>query len=469
MRCGGMALCGRVSRVTLHATCGASVPGFGLGPGQLPDIFPLSFLIPGTARRYCCKMGTQRPTPGRLQWRGTVKRFIALGIICMGIILAVSCGDSQTYAWDCPQDTGMEAFVPSPRQPTAERIQQLRLPDGFRIDIFARDLGHARMMAVDSDGAVYLTTPDQNRVLVLRDTNGDGAADDVRPLFRNLPRVHGITIHEDRMYLASPTTVWLARRQGDTFADPKVIIDDLPRGGRHPNRTLGVGPDGKLYISVGSSCNACEEQNSEHATVLRAELDGSDRAIFTEGLRNTIGFDWHPDTQKLWGMDHGSDGRGDNIPPEELNLLAQGNHYGWPWVYGKNQPDPVWEREQPETVSRFLDETTPATLTYQAHSSPLGFVFYNGDMFPEKYRTGAFVPFRGSWNRCPPTGYKVAFVQFDSNGQPTGFEDFVTGFLMDDGRTQFARLAGIAVAKDGALLVADDSNGVVYRISYQGK
>lgn len=401
--------------------------------------------------------------------RSIVRDIVCLAVVCLGLLLAAPGAIRQSWAWDCPQNTGMEAFVPSPRTPSSERVEQLQLPDGFRIDFFARNLGHARMMAVDTDGAVYLTTPTQNRVLELRDTNGDGAADDVRPLFRGLRDVHGITIYQDRMYLASPTTVWLARRQGDAFTDPKVIIDDLPRGGRHPNRTLGVGPDGKLYISVGSSCNACEEENPEHATILRVELDGSDRVILAEGLRNTIGFDWHPETQQLWGMDHGSDGRGDNIPPEELNLLEQGNHYGWPWVYGENQPDPVWEREQPETVSRFLDKATPAAMTYQAHSSPLGFVFYRSDMFPEKYRTGAFVPYRGSWNRCPPTGYKVAFVQFDSSGQPTGFEDFVTGFLMDDGQTRFARLAGIAVAQDGALLVADDSNGVIYRISYEGE
>jgi glucose/arabinose dehydrogenase len=225
-----------------------------------------------------------------------------------------------------------------------------------------------------------------------------------------------------------------------------------------------------LYLTVGSTCNCCIEKNPENATILRVQPDGSRRKIFARGLRNTIGFGWHPKTQEMWGMDHGSDWLGPDTPPEELNKLEEGRDYGWPFVYGDRQVIPGWE-SHPKfgNLKRYAARTTPPVLGYQAHSSPIQMVFYTASQFPEEYRNDAFVAMRGSWNRKPPIGYEVVRIKFDKEGRPVAFQKFLTGFLIEGGRAFFGRLAGLAVAKDGSLLVGDDTNGVIYRVSYQGK
>ena len=388
----------------------------------------------------------------------------AFFIVCL---LALQACNSGTDADEEAIVRDNTAFRPETLAPTAERIDDLDTPDGFRVQVFAESLGHARMLAVAGDGTVFLTAPKDGKVHALRDEDGDGEAESVETVLENLPMVHGIAIHGDSIYLAAPKTVWVAVRGEDgNPGEPAVIIDDLPDGGQHPNRTMRIGPDGKLYISVGSTCNACEETNPEHATLLRANLDGTEREVFAEGLRNTIGFDWRPGTEEMWGMDHGSDGRGNEEPPEELNRLEQGRNYGWPFAYGDRRPDPLMDNpgDGGMTKEEYAATTEPAALTYTAHSAPIGMEFYRGDLFPERYRNGAFVAFRGSWNRFPATGYKVSFIRFE-NGEPAGVEDFVTGFLIEDGTAHFGRLAGLAIAADGALLFTDDTNGMVYRVS----
>ena len=202
----------------------------------------------------------------------------------------------------------------------------------------------------------------------------------------------------------------------------------------------------------------------EHATMLRAELDGSARTIFASGLRNTIGFDWHPTTSVLWGMDHGTDWLGDDVPPEELNRLETGKNYGWPYCYADRQIDPVIGDPPSTTKEAYCAMTAEPEITVQAHGAPIAFTFYDGTSFPVAYRDSAFVALRGSWNRTQATGYKIARLVFNDAGEPVDYEDFVTGFLIEDGTAQFARLAGVAVAPDGALLFSDDQNGIVYRV-----
>jgi len=271
------------------------------------------------------------------------------------------------------------------------------------------------------------------------------------------------------VFLATDTQVYRATLlEGGALGTPVPIIDDLPNAGQHPNRTLAVGPDDKLYITVGSACDACPLDDPEYATILRAELDGARREIVASGLRNTIGFGWHPTTGALWGMDHGSDWRGDDTPPEELNEIEEGKHYGWPYCYGNRQIDTIIQKPPMSTKEAFCAMTTAPVLENQAHEAPIGMVFYTASQFPALYEDSAFVAFRGSWNRLPATGYKVGRVVFE-NGRPVRIEDFVTGFLIEDGKAQFGRLAGIAVASDGSLLFTDDENGVVYRVTYVGE
>ena len=253
-----------------------------------------------------------------------------------------------------------------------------------------------------------------------------------------------------------------------TFGELQTIVDDLPEGDQHGRHTIHFGDDGLLYVSIGSSCNACAETDPENATLLRMNPDGSGREIFAAGLRNTIGWAWSPETGELWGMDHGSDWRGDEQPPEELNLLQADHNYGWPYCFGDQEVDKFLSYPPVgATPDQYCANTEAPVLTYDAHSAPIAMVFYDGAQFPEEYANDAFVAMRGSWNRSEPVGYKVVRIHFE-NGQPTEFEDFVSGWLLDGGSGQFGRVAGLAVAPDGSLLVTDDSNGVIYRVSYTG-
>ncbi|MDC0710803.1 PQQ-dependent sugar dehydrogenase [Stigmatella sp. ncwal1] len=350
---------------------------------------------------------------------------------------------------------------------TPELIQRLTVAHGFQVSVFAQDLGDPRMMAVAPDGSVYVTRPKKGDVVLLRDTDGDGRAEAPRVVLSGLENVHGLTLHEGKAYVATPTQVFSAELLADgTWGPHQLFVDRLPDGGQHPNRTLAVGPDRKLYLSVGSSCNACAETNQEHATMLRVNLDGSGREIFARGLRNTIGFGWQPQTGEMWGFDHGSDHRGDDIPPEELNKLLPGKDYGWPYAYGTRQEDPVIDKPKNMTKQQYAAMSEPSVLDYQAHSAPIGMVFYTGTQFPAGYQGDAFVAMRGSWNRRPATGYKLVRVDFEG-GQPVGFSDIVSGFLLDGGRAHFGRVAGVTQAADGSLLLGDDTGGVIYRVAYR--
>lgn len=349
-------------------------------------------------------------------------------------------------------------------------VKQLKMPAGFQVNVFAKDLGNARNLAVAPDGTVYLTRREEGDILALRDTNKDGRADLKQTVASGHEYVNGITINQNRLYFVTDQELYVANLgQNGTITKPQQLINDLPDGGQHPNRTIAFGPDGMLYISVGSSCNACDESNEEHATMLRAQPDGSQRTIFAQGLRNTIPFGWHPQTKEFWGLDHGTDWRGNTIPPEELNALRQGQHYGWPFCWGDRRPD-VYLSADPQgaTKEQFCQKTQAPALTYTAHSAPLAMVFYTASQFPAQYRNDAFVTMRGSWNRNPPVGYKVVRVRYQ-NGKPVAFEDFVTGFLNQQKQTQFGRPVGIAIAPDGALLFTDDTNGVIYRVAYTAK
>jgi glucose/arabinose dehydrogenase len=339
---------------------------------------------------------------------------------------------------------------------------------------------------VAPSGDVYLSRRQEGDVLLLRDTNRDGVADQQRVVARGIKLVHGLALHGAQLYMVSDTKLLVADVQPDgSLGTPRVLLSDLPDAGQHPNRTIAFGPDGLLYLTVGSNCNNCREPNPEAATVLVMRPDGSQRQVFAKGLRNTIGFDWHPGTGRLYGWDHGSDFRGDDRPPEELNELLRGRDYGWPWCFAVRQPD-RWQANDPEGTSKaaYCAHTAAPSLLYTAHAAPIGFLFYSGRQFPADYRGDGFVALRGSWNRGQPSGYKVVRVRFDANGQPVAAEDFVTGWLLParivpgpvptDGSppatrvARFGRVAGLAVAADGALLIAEDENGVIYRVSYAG-
>jgi len=359
-------------------------------------------------------------------------------------------------------------FKPNKLQPTSDRIGQLKTPDGFTVQPFAKGLGNARIIAVSEQGYVYVSRREEGDVLLLKDVDGDGSADNAPIRVASRAQAHGLAIKDNKLYLVTVKEVFVADIKDDgTLGDLKMIIGDLPDAGQHPNRVMAFGPDGMLYISVGSTCNACNESNPENATMLRSTPDGKSRTIFASGLRNTIGFDWNRQTGELWGLDHGIDLLGDEVQPEELNRLEQGKQYGWPHVYGAGDIYPQSTPVGGLTKEQWRDQSMPMVIGYTAHAAPMQMKFYSGSAFPAEYQGDAFATMRGSWNRNPASGYEVVRIHFD-NGQPKTIEPFLTGFLSDGGKAHFARPVGLAVAMDGALLMADDTNGVIYRISYKG-
>lgn len=357
-------------------------------------------------------------------------------------------------------------FRPAQVHATDARINQLKLPDGFTISVFASGLNKPRMLEITPEGFVYITDRDAGTVTLLIDNNNDGIAD-IKQIVVKKEQMHGIDYYNGKLYLITVTQVFTADIKADgTLGQLNLIISNLPDGGQHANRTLHFGPDNKLYISAGSTCNSCDESNEKNATLLQANADGSDLKIYAKGLRNTIGFDWHPVTKDLWGFDHGIDWLGDDDQPEELNKIRQGNNYGWPYVYAKGKFD---KHASPPnlTYRQYALLTTFPVMLYTAHAAPMNLAFYKGNQFPNEYQNDAFVTMHGSWNRKPPSGYRVVRIHYEE-GKPTEITDFITGFYNENDSTMFARVCGLAEYKDGSLLIADDANGYIYRVSYNG-
>lgn len=398
---------------------------------------------------------------------------ILVGAICLSLAAGVATAQVQKTTTEA-QVVG-HFYEPVKLEPTNERVGMLKLPEGFRVSKFA-EMSNPRMIAVNEDGTIYVTQREPGTLSMLRDTNGDGVADAQRVVAEK-KNLHGLAIHNGKMYLVTINEVFVADIRPDGTLGPlKTIINNLPNAGQHPNRTLAVGPDAMLYITVGSTCNTCREAETDDdrlATILRARLDGSDLKVYASGLRNTIGFGWHPASKKMYGMDHGIDWLGDDDQHEELNEIVEGARYGWPYVYANDKIYPHNQPPQGFTKEDWARMSNEPLLLYTPHSAPMGMAFYTGPMFPADYRNDAFVAMRGSWNRKPPSGYEVVRVRFDRTGKPTALEPFLNGFLVrgsaPDGKDgQFARLAGLAVARDGALLISDDTNNTVYRVSYSG-
>jgi len=343
-------------------------------------------------------------------------------------------------------------------------VSQLTVPDGFLITKAAEGLGNARLLVAGPAGSVYVTRREEGDVLLL-EANGDGEfRDPVRVASR--PGLHGLAIHRGKAYLATPNQIFSADVQSDgSFGELSMIIHDLPDAGQHNTRTVQVGPDEMLYIGVGSTCNECNETNPESATILRASLDGKSRSIWASGLRDPIGWGWHPQTGELWSTDHGIDWLGDTIPPEELNRVERGKRYGWPFFWGNNQVNPHADPAGGLSKAEWRKSSEPMVLGYAAHAAPMQLAFYDGPQFPAEYRGDAFVSMRGSWNRRPASGYEVVRIRFQ-NGEAQKIEPFVTGFITEEG--EHGRLCGNAVATDGSLLFSDDRNGVIYRVAYTG-
>lgn len=337
-----------------------------------------------------------------------------------------------------------------------ELAKKLNVPKDRKVSVAASGLGKPRMMHLGKKGELYVTRRDGGDVLLLKDTNGDNTFDEVKTVVAEFKGVHGIDVRDGFLYLCNNNELRRYKIKDDGTVDKAskdMLFNDMPSAGQHPNRTMAFGPDGMLYISIGSLCNDCKEADKEAATIVQVDPKTWKRTVYASGLRNTIGFDWDPQSGKLWGVDNGGDAKGDNWPPEELNLIEQGGSYGYPFAYGKREVDRSREDPAGDSKDELVKMTVPSVMEFQAHMAPIDFKFLpNGD---------ALVCWHGSWNRSEPVGFKVQHIAFDK-GSPKAASDFLTGFLV--GGARFGRPAGLAIAPDSTVFVSDDANGVIYCI-----
>ena len=339
----------------------------------------------------------------------------------------------------------------------------IELPPGFGISVFATGLNDPRMMVLGPGGELYVAERGARRIVRLPDRDGDGIADGVEIVADGLTAPSSIAFYVDGSLTVGETTRVLRLNDPDgdgLFDELEVIVDGLPSGG-HGTRTVLFSPDGStLFVSVGSSCNVCEEGDARRAAIVRYNPDGSGEAVYAMGLRNAVGINFRPGTGELWATNNGRDWLGDDQPPETVYLVRQGDDAGWPRCHAGRIEDPDFGGPGS------CEGVAAPAVEMQAHSAPLGLTFYSGEQFPEVYRGGIFIALHGSWNRSVPTGYKVVRVPMGEDG-PGEVQDFAVGWLRADGST-WGRPVDVLTGRDGSLYISDDAGGTVYRVFYTG-
>ena len=346
---------------------------------------------------------------------------------------------------------------------SAAELDDLTLPPGFRISVYAGDVPNARQMALGPPGVVFVGSRSEGKVYAVVDRDGDNRADQVHVIARGLDQPSGVAYRDGALYVAAVSRILRFRDVAKDLTrppKPEVVSDAYPTDAHHGWKFIAFGPDGKLYVPVGAPCNVCLPPGPLHATITRLEIVGGRPEVLTRGVRNSVGFDFDPATGDLWFTDNGRDWLGDDQPPDELNHLTKvGEHFGFPFCHGNGIRDPDYNG------GRSCGEFTPPAQALGPHVAAIGMRFYTGRMFPEKYRGGVFIAEHGSWNRSVPIGYRVSFVKIES-GRATSYEPFASGWLK--GSTASGRPADVLVMPDGALLVSDDKAGRIYRITYAG-
>jgi glucose/arabinose dehydrogenase len=341
-------------------------------------------------------------------------------------------------------------------------LEQIKLPPGFAISIFARDVPNARGMALGKNGTVFVGTQGKGNLYAVVDGDGDHQADEVYTIARGLHMPVGVAYTDGALYVSAVDRILRFDDIEQHLKDPPVpvvVTDRLPKDTTHGWKYIAFGPDQKLYVAVGVPCNICEPAPDRHALIGRLNRDGTGYEIVARGIRNSVGFDWDPRTQALWFTDNGRDWLGDNQPPDELNHApTTGMHFGFPYCHGSAVRDPEYGAKRP------CSDFTPPALNLDPHVAALGMRFYTGHMFPAEYRHQIFIAEHGSWNRSEKIGYRITLASRDREGQ-LRYSIFAEGWLQ--GTEAWGRPVDILVMPDGALLVSDDLAGVIYRIAYR--
>lgn len=346
-------------------------------------------------------------------------------------------------------------------------IERLKLPEGFKIEVYADSIDGARSMAMGADGTLFVGTRNENTVYAIQDRDKDFRADNVIVLDTGFAMPNGIAYKDGALYVAEVSRLLRydsIESKLNNPPKPVVIYDDYPTEFHHGWKYIAFGPDGKLYVPVGAPCNICDSTvtDKRFATITRMDPDGSNREIYAHGVRNSVGFTWHPKTGNLYFTDNGRDMLGDDIPPCELNRVTQaGQHFGYPFCHGGVVKDPEFGDQ------RACSEFVAPVQALGAHVAPLAVKFYTGSMFPEKYKKYAFIAEHGSWNRSQKVGYKIALVELE-DGKAVSYETFLEGWLDEESQERFGRPVDLLFLEDGSLLISDDFGDAIYRVTYVG-
>jgi glucose/arabinose dehydrogenase len=390
---------------------------------------------------------------------------IVLGAL---VLLAIAIG----YVWttvpiNVPWKGMLQGMGLLPGWVAVERVSaelidsRLVTAPGYGVSLFADDIADARMLRVTPSGDVLVATPRDGRIILLEaDHNDDGVADGRRVLLEGLRRPNGLDLAGGFLYVGEEDAIGRVAfdaASGSVTGAYHQIVTGLPVGGNHWKKTIRFGPDGLLYVALGSSCNVCIEEDARRAAILRYTADGEFVDVFATGLRNSAGFDWS--SGKLYATDNGRDLLGDDFPPCELNAVVEGGFYGWPFANGAKLPDPGFGRGHAAAI----DASIAPIHEFRAHNSPLGIVFLKHHNHPEGYRGAAIVALHGSWNRREKDGYKVVSLHFGADGRIEE-RDFLAGFL-NNGQV-IGRPAEVAEGPDGSVYVSDDYGSAIYRIRY---
>ncbi len=355
----------------------------------------------------------------------------------------------------------IESTAPQPASSNRKiPLEQIRLPQGFRISVFANNVPNARSLRRGDRGTIFVGTREDS-VFALQDSNGDGKADRVYTIAKGLNQPNGVAFKEGSLFVGEISRILRydnIESRLDNPPRPVVVNDSYPSDEHHGWKFIAFGPDGWLYVPVGAPCNVCLKQDKRYASITRIKPDGSGLEVFASGIRNTVGFDWHPETKVLWFTDNGRDMLGDDRPPDELNQAPKpGMHFGFPFCQGGDITDPEFGK------GHSCSDFTPPAMKLGPHVAALGMRFYTGSMFPAEYKDQIFIAEHGSWNRSVPIGYRVTRVRLEGN-KAVEYKVFAEGWLQGD--DAWGRPVDVLVMPDGALLVSDDEMGAVYRISY---
>jgi len=386
----------------------------------------------------------------------STSRVLVVALLAMFCTQSTKESSNNSNDGSSPAISGVSAGLP---------LEKIKLPKGFSISVFA-EVDNARSMTISPGGTIFIGNRNEDKVYAVKDVDGDGKADKKWTIASGLNMPNGVAFRDGDLYVAEVNRIHKFSGIESKLDNPgksQIIYDKYPTEAHHGWKYIAFGPDGKLYVPVGAPCNICESKDPVYASITRMNADGTGLEVFASGVRNTVGFTWHPTTKQIWFTDNGRDMLGDDLPPCELNTATKaGQHFGYPYCHGGTISDAEFGAKRP--CSDFVQ---PAQ-NLGAHVAPLGLKFYTGKMFPAEYQNQIILAEHGSWNRSKKSGYKLSLVKVDANSKATSYTTFASGWMDEASQKVWGRPVDVLLLPDGSMLVSDDQANVIYRIVYKG-